>query len=110
LLKQGTDFSHAITLQFAAAVVQHSVLLPHLLVDSVVPVACHMRSCLTRIGTEQVGSIRNQLSVCRKRMLSNPGLQRRKTRGTGPVLTPISKWHERPEFLYTYRLPSANNP
>jgi hypothetical protein len=23
---------------------------------------------------------------------------------------PSSKWHERPEFLYTYRLPSANNP
>jgi hypothetical protein len=56
LLKQGGDFSHVITLQFVADVVQHSILLSLLLGDRALSVACHMRSWLARIVTEQLAT------------------------------------------------------
>lgn len=62
-LKSRAHFYCDVTLEVAASVVQPSILLSHLLGDRALPVACHMRSCLARIGTEQVPANRNQLAV-----------------------------------------------
>jgi hypothetical protein len=95
----------------AASVVQHSISSSHLLSDSVVPIACHMRNCPARIATEQVAAEKiKQAADCRKMSFQSWLFTKEKQKIThigAHLLAGYSKWHERPEFLYTYRLPSA---
>src|SRR4051812_14103442 len=71
-----------------------------------------MRNCLARIATEQL-VLRRNLNARRsgeKRHWSMAAKEvTEKITRIGALLPAASsKWHERPEFLYTYRLPSAN--
>src|SRR6476646_9745494 len=95
----------------AASVVQHSISLSLLLSDSVVPIACHMRNCLARIATEQVATGRIKRSAYWRKMSLQSWLYTRRnqkiTHIGAHLFASCSNWHERPEFLYTYRLPSA---
>jgi hypothetical protein len=57
-LNVACSFSRGSYFVIAASVVQHSILLSRLLVDSVFPVACHMRNYPVRLGTEQFAAQR----------------------------------------------------
>jgi hypothetical protein len=94
----------------AATVVQHSISSSHLLSDSVVPIACHMRNCPARIAAEQVAAKIQAIGLLAKNVTPKLAVDQgnRKIPHIGAhLLAGCSNWHERPEFLYTYRLPSA---
>lgn len=75
--KRRSHFCRAHHFVIAASVVQHSVSVVLLLVDSVVPVACNMRSCPSRIGNGAACRRRNRfLGAPLEKWLCNAAAQK----------------------------------
>jgi hypothetical protein len=87
------------------------IFLLRLLLDSGISVACSLRDRPPEIVTQVFpitvkccGGIAGFFSLCGGRRVQSAAL--------ASVIYPCdaTKWHETLVFLYTYRLPSANNP
>jgi hypothetical protein len=86
-----------------------------LLLDSGISVACSLKDRLPRIARKLFPILVQVL--CRNPWISSPwgakiqtGRLRSSRFSSSPMFPDGTKWHETLVFLYTYRLPSANNP
>jgi hypothetical protein len=81
-----------------------------LLLDSGISIVCSLKDCLPRIVTQAVSRLCGVVQESLDFFSVAARIRTGRLHSLDSHLPDATKWHEMLVFLYTYRLPSANNP